>query len=391
MDRPAARLIKTRQVFYIPGFDPFPARRYRELYRKESKAQAQISRYHLSMKADGPGWRTSFQDTQTETLVETRFQVLSWSDVVKSQMRGGPLRLLMKLARTAWVYGAARAYSRLWSLRRGPVLAVIYPVFGFLLQLSVIAAVSMMVSLWLVAMVGPWGWGALLIAWPLWMGCVRLDRRLFIHYLLHDFAASARREGAMSKDMHARIQIFRQRISDALESDVDEVLIVGHSSGAHIAALTLAPFAENETGKLGFVTLGHVFPMLGLLRKADDLRAAVRRLGTGDIPWIDVSSLADGCAFALCHPVSVITDCDAPKWPLVFSAAFSKSVAPDRLAAMRGRFFRKHFQYLCAFDRPEYFDYFALTAGPQSLWMRYHERPASKSVITHLRQGLRYD
>jgi hypothetical protein len=31
-----------RRVFYIPGFDPFPPRRYRELYRTESQEQARI-------------------------------------------------------------------------------------------------------------------------------------------------------------------------------------------------------------------------------------------------------------------------------------------------------------------------------------------------------------
>jgi hypothetical protein len=131
--------------------------------------------------------------------------------------------------------------------------------------------------------------------------------------------------------------------------------------------------------------------MLGLLRRADALRTAVRQLGQGNIPWVDVSSLADGCAFALCHPVSVITSCKDTKWPLVFSAAFGKSVNPKRLAAMRWRFFRKHFQYLCAFDRPEYFDYFALTCGSRSLWDRYQSRAPSKSVIMHVARGVRYD
>ena len=32
-----------RHVFYIPGYDPFHPRRYRELYRKEAAEQARIS------------------------------------------------------------------------------------------------------------------------------------------------------------------------------------------------------------------------------------------------------------------------------------------------------------------------------------------------------------
>ena len=39
-----------RRVFYIPGFDPFPPRRYRELYRTESQEQAQISGYTITQE-----------------------------------------------------------------------------------------------------------------------------------------------------------------------------------------------------------------------------------------------------------------------------------------------------------------------------------------------------
>ena len=38
-----------RRVFHIPGYDPMHPRRYRELYRTESAAQAQISGYELSL------------------------------------------------------------------------------------------------------------------------------------------------------------------------------------------------------------------------------------------------------------------------------------------------------------------------------------------------------
>ncbi|MFT7595905.1 MAG: hypothetical protein ACI8R4_003237, partial [Paracoccaceae bacterium] len=47
----------------------------------------------------------------------------------------------------------------------------------------------------------------------------------------------------------------------------------------------------------------------------------------------------------------------------------------------RWRFFRLHFQYLCAFDRPRDYDYFRITAGPQTLAARYTGRPPSQSRI----------
>ena len=54
-----------RRVFYIPGFDPYPARRYRELYRSESSLQAGISGYDVQMRArigaTGYAWNISAQ------------------------------------------------------------------------------------------------------------------------------------------------------------------------------------------------------------------------------------------------------------------------------------------------------------------------------------------
>jgi hypothetical protein len=100
------------------------------------------------------------------------------------------------------------------------------------------------------------------------------------------------------------------------------------------------------------------------------------------LTWVDVTAPGDGCAFALCDPVAVSGVARAGKrWPLVLSAAFTQTLSPERWKALRWRFFRLHFQYLCAFDRPGDYDYFAITAGPLSLAMRYHGRTASKSRI----------
>ncbi|MEQ9177040.1 MAG: hypothetical protein RLP16_08045, partial [Alphaproteobacteria bacterium] len=49
--------------------------------------------------------------------------------------------------------------------------------------------------------------------------------------------------------------------------------------------------------------------------------------------------------------------------------------------AMRWRFFRLHFQYLCAFDLPGDYDYFRITAGPLTLSERFEDRPPSPSLI----------
>ena len=74
----------------------------------------------------------------------------------------------------------------------------------------------------------------------------------------------------------------------------------------------------------------------------------------------------------------------APKekrWPLVVSAAFSQTLSAKKWRYLKHRYFRLHFQYLCAFDKPGDYDFFQITAGPKTLEARYNGRQPSKSRI----------
>ena len=61
-----------RKVLYLPGYDPIPPRRYRELYRREAAAQALISGYRIESATrqdeTGFGWaiRGDFDGRETE-------------------------------------------------------------------------------------------------------------------------------------------------------------------------------------------------------------------------------------------------------------------------------------------------------------------------------------
>ena len=178
------------------------------------------------------------------------------------------------------------------------------------------------------------------------------------------------------------------QIAAALEADVDEVLIVGHSSGAYIAVSILADLIRAgrvpaDGPRLALLTLGQVVPMVSFLPKADRLRADLAFLSSRDeITWVDVTAPGDGCAFALCDPVSVTGVApEGKRWPLVISAAFTQTLSPEKWKALRWRLFELHFQYLNAFDQPGDYDYFRITAGPLSLQSRFADRAPSKSRI----------
>ncbi len=383
--------VRRRRVFYIPGYDPFHPRRYRELYRSESREQAGISGYKIAVSAksgEGPyGWHVA--SVQEGADVRTDVEVLVWSDIVRDSMSNSILATYAQLLRTAWIYVSTGALWRLMRLRKGPVIAALYPVGMLLMQLVLAVVVGVGLAVWLT----PWvGLLAVLPALALSVAVMRwfrkIDNRLFAYYLMHDYAYSARQRGETPPELHARLDAFRALIAAALRSPVDEVLVVGHSSGAHLGVAVLADLLRrgevpSDGPALSFLTLGQVAPMVSFLPRADRLRADLKAVSqTEQLTWVDVSAPGDGCAFALCDPVAVSGVAGPGKrWPLVLSAAFTQTLSPERWAALRWRFFRLHFQYLCAFDRPGDYDYFRITAGPLTLGARFAGRAPSKSRI----------
>ncbi len=410
MSSPTHAPVTRRRVFYIPGYDPIHPRRYRELYRKEGAEQAGLSGYDLALsarKSDGRyGWQVDA--TIEGQAVHTEFDVLVWSDIVRDSMERGIAGTYLQLIRTAWTYIASGALFRLMRLRKGPVIAALYPV-GFLV-VQLVLALALAFGLWSAIV---WTWEtlfrppdqlfsdafvyvlygsipvALLAGYALLRWFKARDNKLFAYYLMHDYAYSAQSKGANPPKLEARMAQFTDEIAAALTRDVDEVLVVGHSSGAHLGVSILADLIRAgrvpENGPtLSFLMLGQVVPMVSFLKEAHRLRADLHYLSTREeLAWVDVTAPGDGCAFALCDPVAVSGV--APKnqrWPLILSAAFTQTLSPARWKALRWRFFRLHFQYLCAFDRPGDYDYFQITAGPQTLGHRYTDRAPSPSRIT---------
>ena len=405
--------VTRRRVFHIPGYDPIHPRRYRELYRTESAAQAQVSGYDIAISARGDAETFNWGVTARidDVDVAARVDVLVWSDIVRDSMAQSIPATYLQLLRTAWLYLSTGTLRRLMWMRKGPVIAALYPVGMLLLQLLVALVLGWGVGNavasalhGLLALIGLTGgivatvvgglalilkyalWGAVLVVVLRWFKSK--DHKLFAYYLMHDYAFSAGARGANPPALESRIKQFTDRIAEAFTGSVDEVLVVGHSSGAHLAISVLADLIRQgrvpaDGPKLALLTLGHVVPMVSFLPRAQRLRSDLAFLAASDaLTWVDVSAPGDGCCFALCDPVAVTGVTPPGKhWPLIISAAFTQTLSPARWKALRWRFFRLHFQYLCAFDQPGDYDYFQITAGPLTLADRYRDRQPSKSRI----------
>jgi hypothetical protein len=200
------------------------------------------------------------------------------------------------MLRTAYIYIASGMLWRLMQLRKGPVIAALYPVVLLVAQAAVALALAyaagVVLRLW---HPGLYWLGIAVILWVL-MGFCRYDNRLFAYYLMHHSAYSTAISGAHPNDLEARLDEFATRVLAALRSDVVEVLLVGHSSGAHLAISLLADIVRSgavQSGglTLSFLSLGHVVPTVSFLPNAHSLRRDFNHMSAKrQMTWVDVTA-----------------------------------------------------------------------------------------------------
>ncbi|MGR3724389.1 alpha/beta hydrolase [Abyssibius alkaniclasticus] len=375
--------IRRRAVFVLPGYDPAPPRRYREIYRSEAAKQGEITGQSIGLSpvsrpAPFYGWQVSAQQAGRST--HSAHWILPWNDLVRSSMKAGIFGIYPLALRTGWTYLKGGALWALLRLRWQPMLAVFYPLAVLMGQVLVATAGAALG--WQLA-----GWAGLALGLGASLAGAeylrRQDSRTYIYYLLHLYAFAARNMARPNPDLARRMNALADQVQAALDDGVDEVLVVGHSLGAQLATDLLGDMLRdgrlNGPGHVALLTLGQVIPMMSFLPAAQRLRRNLRAVAASRrIFWLDVSSQADGGCFALADAAAVSGV--APQGaqnPLVISAAFADTVE----GAETQRFFARHFQYYRAFARPENYDYFAITAGPLPLAARYAGRKNSPQCI----------
>ncbi|WP_438956164.1 hypothetical protein [Cognatiyoonia sp.] len=176
-------------------------------------------------------------------------------DIVRDSMSNSIPATYWQLLRTSWTYIASGALRRLVWLRKGPVIAALYPVgmlLGQLLLALLLGALFSRVLEWGINLPADYfGWPVVFpwfVNWPiiLAVGVYALpwfhgkDSKFYAYYLMHDYAYSARWKWANLPTLEARMAEFKETIGEAFRSVVDEVLVAGHSSSAHLGVSVLA-------------------------------------------------------------------------------------------------------------------------------------------------------
>lgn len=384
--------VKKRHVFYVSGFDPRGAAFYCRLYQAESAKQCAVngltalvgSRERSSHMSSNWQIRAGAGDLQTET----HYEFLHWDDIVRNHWTRSEIRILVDYFYVAWVYLSSGALLRVLKVSWPPFVTAIFPLV-ILLIITGLASGSGVGIYQLTVLAGLPYWAcyvAGLAAFGLVIQCGRkFEQRMNTYWLLRIYTFSAKQGLGNLPDLEARLtELARHLVMEVKDSDADEILIVGHSTGTIMAttilarAITMFPELLQQGPRISLMTLGQCIPIVSLLPQAQQFRDVLLTLAQAEkLDWIDFTAPTDGACFALVDPITVSgisqVNSNEPK-PKLLSPRFAKIFSPESYAKIRHDWYRNHFQYLMASEKAGEYDYFAITAGHLTLAERYRSQ-----------------
>ncbi|MEK8032065.1 hypothetical protein AACH06_14660 [Ideonella sp. DXS29W] len=381
-----------RHVFFIAGFDPKSPRYYHRLYRElaahrppgaegTEHGPVQVGeRRRLNDWADE--WEVHWPQAGAAPL-RTRYTLLRWDDIVRAHWE----RTAANVWRDHWnfyVDGARQGFfGRAWRASRLNWFFIVFP-----LCLALLLAGCWAVAAWLlcaiVAVPTPVGSVAVGVASALagWWTWRRLSHRTGTDWLMRLYGFSHAQAAGRVATLDVRVDAMASMMAEAMRTNApaQEVLVVGHSTGATLAAsalsraLALSPSPGPQGPALGLLTLGHCTPLVYYFATARILRNELDALTDHpDLTWVDYTAPADwaGCGQIdpWHRPGRARLQRLSPRFPKILTAGHYQSLKRNRLAL--------HMQYLKPSDHAGRYDLLAFTAGPGTLRGRHPPAPAA--------------
>jgi hypothetical protein len=387
---PEAGRVRRRHVLYLSGFDPQGPSHYHALYAEQAALQAQVTGDRIEVaprqrSGANAAWDVLCQPADGGDAVETHYEFLRWDDIVRQHWPRGQARLLaLTLATTARML----RNGSLWRILQTSWPAFIALAAPAALILGVVLALVLIVAaaLWLAKASSPMlGLAAAAALLGLLLALARrAQAKVQMAWLMRSAGVILQQARGGLPALDQRLDAFAAHVAaKASFDDVDELLVVGHSSGAMLAvsvmarALSQAPTLLAQRTSVALLTLGQCIPVLSYQPEATGFRKELATLRSArGLVWIDMTAPPDGCCFALMDPTEVCLDGQVEEnrtegGPKRLSPRFAQSFSAERYRVIRRDKYRCHFQYMMATELPASFDYFSVTAGPQRLIDRF--------------------
>jgi len=378
-------VIRRRQVFYVPGYDPRGVAPYYRLFRSELRRHAEMrglraATGRLEKPPDDAPWLRRWRATRAApaATVEAIVDFCGWDDLIEDEARLGLVQSVWRSWRAAAAIIANRMIGRIGRLSRRSLMFMVYPHDAVALYLLTMAA---MIGEGLAygALLGPLGavGGGLVgifAAARFYRLTRRADARLYIwHLAVHwDFL---RRQGQTGvPELAERSRAIAARIKAAIDDPaIDEVVVVGHSHGCYVTigivarVLEMTPALGRDRPGIALLNLGTALPSAAYFGPSEQFRRDLAAVITSPlVTWYEASAHHDILSARSAYVTDFGIDLAGRvrREPIDIPINFREVLTRETLSRLRWSFYRLHFQYLMASETGRGYDYFDLIFSP---------------------------
>ncbi|QUS38621.1 hypothetical protein RPMA_07060 [Tardiphaga alba] len=382
--------VEHRHVIYVQGYDPRGLAQYYRMFRTELRKFGRL--YGLTTSVGRPKGHSDgeFAHESASWIIETSgdgwqtktdYDFLRWEDLIQRDLAAPLWQTLAHGMLIYWGLVFSGTMGRFWKAHWRFATFISWPHFVLLNE-----AIWSAGAAWLVA----WGLQTLGVHGFL-VGCAAAavfvaalgslvkytEEQSYLLYLMADTIFTWQFSHGDRPDWDARIDRFaRHLVTVANTTAAQEIVLVGHSSGSFLGseilarALRLDPELGRHGPRVVLLTLGGNMPIVGFHKRATQFRDNLWLLATEpSIDWIDCQSRKDVMNFYPFDPVAGHgIDAGANRRnPTIVPVRFREIIRPEHYGKFRWKFFRVHFQFVMANERPHPYDFFMIVAGPVPL------------------------
>ena len=393
--------VQHRHIIYVQGYDPRGLAQYYRMFRTELRKfgrlyqlTATISRPQSPPDGETASWtiETKAGDWQTRTS----YDFLRWEDLIQRDLAAPIWRTVFHAMWIYWRLVFGGTIARFWKAHWRFATFISYPHYLLFNEalLSLGLAFGFGKGLEALGIPGLFSMAASAAVFVAVLGTMLkyTENSTYLLYLLSDTIWTWEFSHRQRPEWDQRIDRFAQYLANvACTSDAEEIVVVGHSSGSFLGAeilaraLKLDPALGRHGPRVVLLTIGGNFPIVGFHAASKDFRDHLRLLAVEpSIDWIDCQSRKDVMNFYPFDPIEGhgIDVGALRRNPTIVSVRFREIIKPEHYNLFRWKFFRVHFQFVMANERPHAYDFFMIVCGPIPLSERMARPEAALAIAT---------
>src|ERR1700676_3578938 len=355
---------------------------------------ATISRPQVSADGETASWTIETKAGDWQTC--TAYDFLRWEDLIKRDLAAPIWGTLFQAIWIYWRMVFNGTIARCWKAHWRFATFITYPHLMLLAEALCVAGIAFGFAKGLLPLGIPslfsFAAAAALFLAVLGTALKYTENRTYLLYLLSDTIWTWEFSHRERPEWDERIDRFAQYLVNvARSSDAEEIVVVGHSSGSFLGAEILARALKLDPGlgrhgpRVVLLTIGGNFPIVGFHAASQDFRDHLRLLAIEpSIDWIDCQSRKDVMNFYPFDPIAGhgLELGAARRNPTIVAVRFREIIKPEHYNLFRWKFFRVHFQFVMANERPHAYDFFMIVCGPIPLRERMAHPEAALAVAT---------